>query len=320
MLLKDIDVIICRFARALMFVACCTLVFGASADELSGTSWRLVKIMSMDDSVYAPDDPSIYTLDLQAEGKAVIQADCNRGTGSWTSEATGQLSFGPIASTRAMCPPGSISEKYMAQFEWVRSYVMKDGYLFLATMADGSIIEFEPTSTEPQAATVLGEEVRTFDAGQMQDVILTRLFDDYAVKHGIEAEPAEIDAFIEKMRLGMEAEELSAEDNLKPEEAEQVAAMRQSMARSMIRQWKINRALHEEYGGRIIYQQLGPEPLDAYRTFLEQRQREGAFAIHDQSLEEGFWSYFTNESIHDFMEQGGADEARAFSMPPWQQQ
>jgi hypothetical protein len=28
----------------------------------------------------------------------------------------------------------------------VRSYVMKDGHLFLATMADGSIIEFEPVS------------------------------------------------------------------------------------------------------------------------------------------------------------------------------
>jgi len=26
----------------------------------------------------------------------------------------------------------------------VRSYVMKDHHLFLATMADGSIIEFEP--------------------------------------------------------------------------------------------------------------------------------------------------------------------------------
>jgi hypothetical protein len=32
----------------------------------------------------------------------------------------------------------------MAQFPWVRSYVTKDGGLFLATMADGSIIEFEP--------------------------------------------------------------------------------------------------------------------------------------------------------------------------------
>ena len=43
-----------------------------------------------------------------------------------------------------MCPPPSISDRYLAQFEWVRSYVMHDGHLFLATQADGAIIEFEP--------------------------------------------------------------------------------------------------------------------------------------------------------------------------------
>jgi hypothetical protein len=32
----------------------------------------------------------------------------------------------------------------MKQFEWVRSYVVEGGHLFLSTMADGSIIEFEP--------------------------------------------------------------------------------------------------------------------------------------------------------------------------------
>jgi hypothetical protein len=37
-----------------------------------------------------------------------------------------------------------LHDRYLAQFPWVRSYVMKDGRLFLATMADGSIVEFEP--------------------------------------------------------------------------------------------------------------------------------------------------------------------------------
>lgn len=73
-----------------------------------------------------------------------VHADCNLGTGSWTSESAGQLQFGLIAVTHALCPPDSLHDSYMAQFPWVRSYVMKDGHLFLATMADGSIIEFEP--------------------------------------------------------------------------------------------------------------------------------------------------------------------------------
>lgn len=288
----------------------------AHAAELSGTSWRLVEIKSMDDTVDTPDDPDKYTLEFQADGRAAMKADCNRGTGAWTSKSENQLEFGPIASTRAMCPPGSISDKYLAQFEWVRSYVIKNGHLFLATMADGPIIEFEPMGKV--TATVFGEEFRVTEAGQLQEAVFSRLFDRYAAEHGIEAEPVEIEAFVEKMRKGMERDGLTADKGLTTEEAEQAASMRHDMARAMIRQWKINKALYEEYGGRIIYQQLGPEPLDAYRQFLERSQSEGRFAILDKSLEAGFWRYFTNESIHDFMAPGSEDEARAFTVPPWE--
>ena len=113
--------------------------------ELAGTTWRLVKIMGMDDSVAEPEDRSLYTLEFGTDGQASLLADCNRGTGSWTFESGPQLRFGPIAATMAMCPPGSLADKYLAEFQWVRSYVMNDGHLFLATMADGSIIEFEPS-------------------------------------------------------------------------------------------------------------------------------------------------------------------------------
>ena len=49
-----------------------------------------------------------------------------------------------LAPTEAECAEGSIHRKYVSQFQWVRSYVLENGHLFLATMADGSIIEFEP--------------------------------------------------------------------------------------------------------------------------------------------------------------------------------
>jgi len=114
------------------------------APGLGGTSWRLVQIMEMDDSTHVPEDPSSYTLSFSTDGTVNLQADCNRGSGSWMSESASQLAFGPLATTRAMCPPGSLYDVYLAQLGWVRSYVMRDGHLFLATMADGSIIEFEP--------------------------------------------------------------------------------------------------------------------------------------------------------------------------------
>ena len=116
--------------------------------ELAGTSWQLVKIVSMDDSVYEPEDGSRYSLLLRSNGTASIRADCNLGNGSWNSESTGQLQFGLMATTMAICSPVSISDTYLKQFEWVRSYVFQDGHLFLATMADGAIIEFEPVMVE----------------------------------------------------------------------------------------------------------------------------------------------------------------------------
>lgn len=293
------------------------LMGNAIAAELSGTLWRLVEIQSMNDAVDRPDNPSRFTLQFQADGRAAIEAGCNRGTGKWIVDGS-QLRFSPIASTKVMCPPGSISEKYLAQFQWVRSYVVENGHLFLATMADGSIIEFEPL--DDVAAIVLGEEIRTSDARQMQARILTRLLDRYAAENGINAEAEEIDTFIERMRRGMAEEGLTAEDDLSTEEKEQAAAMRAQMARSMILQWKVNRALFERYGGRIIYQQLGPEPLDAYRQYLEERQGAGDFSILNKSLEAAFWRYFTEETIHDFMEPSGKDQKDAFAIPPWERE
>jgi len=287
----------------------------AAAPELAGTAWRLLNIAEMDDSTDIPADPAKYTLAFGADGTAAIRADCNRGTGSWTSESPGQLQFGPIAATRAMCPPESLSDKYLAQFEWVRSYVLKDGHLFLATMADGSIIEFEPLP--PLVATVLGEEVRAGSAGEMQQVLLTRLFDRYAAEHGIVAADAEVDAYVERMQRAMTADpNLTAEDDLTAEEAAQVDALRRDMGRSMIRQWKLNRALYQQYGGRVIYQQLGPEPLDAYRQYLEERQAAGDFTLHEKAFESEFWRYFKDDTMHDFFEPG--TEGSAFEVPPWE--
>jgi len=304
-------------AAAIFFAAFAPAASAAATSELAGKSWRLVKIMSMDNRVYEPDDTSKYTLVLGVDGTVAMLADCNRGTGTWTSASASQLRFGPIAATKALCPPGSLSERYLAQFQWVRSYVMEDGHLYLATMADGSIIAFEPMEL-PLAATVLGKEVRTGDAGEMQEVVLSRLFDRYAEERGIAATDAEIDAFVENMRRGMRDEGLTAKDDLTPEEAAEVEQMRHDMGRSMIRQWKLNGELYRRYGGRIIYQQLGPEPLDAYRHYLQERRTAGDFSIHEKAFEGAFWRYFTDDTMHSFYAPGSEEEARAFATPPWE--
>ncbi len=290
----------------------------APAAALEGTTWRLVKISGMDDSSHIPASPERYTLELRSDRSAVIVADCNRGQGEWAQDSPGQLRFGPIAATRALCPPESISDRYLAQFPWVRSYVIREGHLYLTTLADGSIVEFEPVDgPETVTATVLGEDLRITDATEMQAAILTRLFDRYAAEQDIEAKRDEIDTQVE--RLQAETRELApgAEDDLTTEEASTLETMRRDMVAAMIRQWKINKSLYQSHGGRIVYQQFGPEPLDAYRRFLEQRRDAGDFVIRDPDLAVGFWRYFTDETMHDFMEPGGEAERNAFANPPW---
>jgi para-nitrobenzyl esterase len=117
---------------------------GADLPELAGTAWKLVKIQSMDDSVALPAGDTAYTIAFNADGSAAMQIDCNRGNANWNSPGPKQLTFGPIAATRAMCPPGSIDHQFVRELGFVRSYVLEGGNLHLATMADGSIIEFEP--------------------------------------------------------------------------------------------------------------------------------------------------------------------------------
>ncbi|HEX6464099.1 MAG TPA: META domain-containing protein [Vicinamibacterales bacterium] len=110
----------------------------------AGTSWQLVKFQSMDDTTLKPDDRSKYTIEFQARGRLAVRIDCNRGTGTWKSAGPSQMEFGPLALTRAQCPPGSLHDQIVKQWPNIRSYVVRDGHLFLALKLDSGIYEFEP--------------------------------------------------------------------------------------------------------------------------------------------------------------------------------
>jgi len=113
---------------------------------LGGTSWRLVKFQGMDDTTLTPAAGAEYTIQFDADGGLVARIDCNRGRGTWKSSGPAQLELSALALTRAMCPPNSMHDQIVRQWTYVRSYVVEDGRLFLALMADGGIYEFEPIS------------------------------------------------------------------------------------------------------------------------------------------------------------------------------
>ncbi len=47
-------------------------------------------------------------------------------------------------------------------------------------------------------------------------------------------------------------------------------AYKRAIARVVIRKQKLDRVLYKKYGGRIVFQQVGVEPVDAYREFLQE--------------------------------------------------
>jgi len=116
---------------------------GAGSDApLAGTSWQLVRFEGGDGAVVTPDDGAKYTLSFLADGSLSARIDCNRGRGTWTSPGASRLEFGPLALTRAACPPGSMHDQIVRQWAGIRSYVIKDDRLFLSLIADGGIYEF----------------------------------------------------------------------------------------------------------------------------------------------------------------------------------
>lgn len=138
-------------AASLLAGAPLPLVAAPQTPPLQGTTWQLVGIQSMDDAqgLKRPADPSRYTLSLQADGRAVLQLDCNRATGSWQVEPSsdpgnGGFRFGPLASTKALCPSPSLGDPLARQLPYVRGYLLRDGRLNLSLLADGGILIWEP--------------------------------------------------------------------------------------------------------------------------------------------------------------------------------
>jgi hypothetical protein len=88
----------------------------------------------------------------------------------------------------------------------------------------------------------------------------------------------------------------------------------QRVAAMWVKQWKVNQALFREFGGRIIFQQAGWEPIDAYRALLDQYKAEKRFIIHDPSLQDAVYRYFRHNFVY-------ADEKKAkfyFERPYWE--
>jgi len=86
------------------------------------------------------------------------------------------------------------------------------------------------------------------------------------------------------------------------------------VAHHWVRAWKLNEALYREFGGRVIFQQAGWEPIDAYRKLLDQAMANKSIVITDPAWRAAVYSYFDHRFVY-------ADEAKArfyFEKPYWE--
>ena len=243
---------------------------------------------------------------------------------------------------------GKLAKNEANEVTWPNGYV-------LTVKLD--TVESYSNPEDPLVAEVLGMQIRTKIPAKMQAVIGQKLFQNYAKQNNIAATKKDIDLYLARMDWFMREDrkkndarrveiqqqlkaetmpvekkeqlesELKALDSLHQyeiaEDAEQeqdqqaILKVRQKMAKASIETWMVNRALYQQYGGRIIYQQMGPEPLDAMHDYLQEQQQKGAFKILEKSFEAPFWDYFVNDSKHNFFKPGSREEKLAFDSPPW---
>jgi heat shock protein HslJ len=115
----------------------------AGSGPLAGTSWQLVRFQGGDNTL-TPDDRSKYTIAFGADGQVTARIDCNRGRATWRPSGVSQVALGPLALTRARCPAGSMHDQIVKNWSSIRTYLLREGHLFLLLTADGGTYQFEP--------------------------------------------------------------------------------------------------------------------------------------------------------------------------------
>jgi heat shock protein HslJ len=111
-------------------------VHGGSGPELVTTTWKWQQTFYKDGRKVMPPNPDQYTLELLADGKVHIRADCNVGGGSYKLNA-GRISIEITHSTRAACPPESMDQSYVRDLNVAAKYFLKDDDLYIE-LKDGA--------------------------------------------------------------------------------------------------------------------------------------------------------------------------------------
>jgi heat shock protein HslJ len=102
--------------------------------------WHWESLISSAEKV-AVNQPERYMLQLHAGGKAQVLADCNRGQASYSLDGR-RFNIRITGVTRAACPAGSLSGRYLKALETAVGQRVRGENLFLDLPADGGSMKF----------------------------------------------------------------------------------------------------------------------------------------------------------------------------------
>lgn len=129
----------------------------SEASGLAGAEWELAEVSDTPQAARDPNsvEPGLYTMTLNADGTASFRLDCNRGFGKWQSTSnsadnSGSIRIFDIGVTKALCPPGSISDQVTANLTQFNLFELTEARLILSS-EDGSIVyQWSPRTSDAE--------------------------------------------------------------------------------------------------------------------------------------------------------------------------
>lgn len=177
--------------------------------------------------------------------------------------------------------------------------------------------------------------LRDFRTRNLIDTIEMRLFKAYAEEHKLTPSKDDVTAVTDMTRTSREEgnrialQQVRESTNFTDKQKSDILVAYTTMpsdsadgshhkfATTLIENWKVQRALHQTYGGRLRLSSFGTHvAVDATVRFLRAEAGRGAFQIHNVGDRNAFWEYVAN--VHGGDGVVTDEEAtRILDSPPW---
>jgi hypothetical protein len=155
-----------------------------------------------------------------------------------------------------------------------------------------------PSTFQPRQRTdeQLISEVRS---QKLAGMIWDPIWAEFDRTHNVKPTKMELDDYVRAMEAAMATlpdRPLDDDPRITPKMKEE---SQRWVGERIVTQWKRNKALYEEYGGTVLFQQLNPmEAFGAMRKLLEIHEAKGDFQIYDDQLKQEFWKYYLGDPLH----------------------